>query len=304
MSTYKEIKARNLAQQRGLLHVGRAGEAGSDVGLVGIAAGKYTGLYRSHDDGTWSLFDGLDDVTFGDDQIDSTGQGFQLAALNLSRVNTARLDFTGAANKMTLPEALSSAFEIKSGTNSYFRAVTTVGEEMAEFDQDTLFNSDATFAGTLRSTGTGLEFDNLNSGVNAITVPGALADALSVRDGTGAMLTFQTETASRRVAVSAPLDIQGLRLGVTAVTADTALTAAHNIVNVTTAAATVTLTLPSAATHAGRVYKIAKVDSGAGRVDIVPTGSDVIDGDASAVELRDRYDYTQVTSHGVAWFLH
>ncbi len=74
---------------------------------------------------------------------------------------------------------------------------------------------------------------------------------------------------------------------------------------VTTAASTITATLPTATTgHAstGRVVTIMKADAGAGSVTIDADGSEEING-STTVSLSSQYSYRTLVSDGTEWFV-
>lgn len=79
----------------------------------------------------------------------------------------------------------------------------------------------------------------------------------------------------------------------------------RDIYLVTTAASTITATLPSAGSSdatAGRVVTIFKVDAGAGSVTIDGDGSETING-ATTVSLASQYDYRTLISDGTQWLV-
>jgi hypothetical protein len=74
---------------------------------------------------------------------------------------------------------------------------------------------------------------------------------------------------------------------------------------VTTAASTITVTLPTVASGDalnGRAVTIMKVDSGAGSVSIDADGSEEING-ATTKSLSSQYDFATIVSDGVAWYI-
>lgn len=78
-----------------------------------------------------------------------------------------------------------------------------------------------------------------------------------------------------------------------------------DIYYVTTAAATITATLPAVSSTdaaAGRVVTIMKADSGAGSVTIDGNGSETING-STTVSLSSQYDFRTIVSDGVAWYV-
>jgi hypothetical protein len=348
---------------------------------------------------------------------------FEQVNADKTSIGITELSFTGAedANGIVLRDNMDHALDIYAvdGDNanaraSYLRFVTAQGLEKVEFDQDAVFGADATVGGALKLTGTGLQFNNTNSGTNVISLDSALADglsikpaaggvsfatfgsntrgtyvrnvtgetatwswqefaaapmikfnrvvevnndsifngdvnvnatinagsiavqnnmwlnagmrfwgesgsnnmdipngqedALSIRQGSNPFLTFDT-VADKIVAVKS-LDVTGMSIKVTAVSASTTLNSSQYAIRATAGVSDITLTLPDAATNEGRVYKILKVDSGAGAVNIVPSGADTIElraGETGTdpITLTEQGDFTSVTSYGAAgWYMH
>ena len=75
---------------------------------------------------------------------------------------------------------------------------------------------------------------------------------------------------------------------------------------VTTAAATIVANLPTVASgdaDAGRVVTIMKADAGAGTVSIDPSGSETINGSATAVSLGTQYHYRTLVHDGATGWI-
>jgi hypothetical protein len=62
-----------------------------------------------------------------------------------------------------------------------------------------------------------------------------------------------------------------------------------------------TLNLPKASKAAWKVYTIKKADTSANQVDIVPDGTEVVDG-ASSLSLTASYESTRIASDGSSWW--
>lgn len=74
---------------------------------------------------------------------------------------------------------------------------------------------------------------------------------------------------------------------------------------VTTAAATITVTLPTAVSGdaaAGRTVTIMKADAGGGSITIDADGSEVING-ATTKSVATQFHYVTLVSDGTAWFI-
>lgn len=90
--------------------------------------------------------------------------------------------------------------------------------------------------------------------------------------------------------------------GTTALSANTTLDATHDFVPVTTAASTITITLPAVSGNTGLTYTIMKADSGAGTVVITPNGAETINGDTTYT-LKKQYETIEIVSNGTLWFV-
>tara|TARA_R110000803_G_scaffold50816_3_gene105371 strand:- start:4 stop:837 length:834 start_codon:yes stop_codon:yes gene_type:complete len=83
--------------------------------------------------------------------------------------------------------------------------------------------------------------------------------------------------------------------------ADDAAGSPKDLYLVTTAAATIVANLPTVASGdaaAGRVVTIMKIDSGVGAVSIDPSGSETINGSATAISLSGQYEYRTLVHDG------
>jgi hypothetical protein len=259
------------------------------------------------------------------------------------RIEGGGLEFTSGdgQNFLTFPGNQFSAFTLKSASDSLFTTFqTTTSEEKiiihtpVETSSTLTVNGsltandpiyvnsgltangmEITTGGLIRTTFGEIEFANLSN--NKITMPSNMSDALSVQAGDAdKYITFDTTSGHVDVhkqlrALGAfnaegPVTLySGLSYRVETVGSNTQLDVQHHVVNVNTGEIDITLTLPPVAGHAGRTYKIAKADSGAGRVIITPDTIDLIDGENSSVVLDEQYTYTRLTCHGVlGWFLH
>jgi hypothetical protein len=90
--------------------------------------------------------------------------------------------------------------------------------------------------------------------------------------------------------------------GVNALSANTTLDNTYDFVPVTTAASTITITLPAVSGNSGLTYTIMKVDSGAGTVVIDANASETINGDLTYT-LKNQYDTVEIVSNGTTWFV-
>jgi len=87
---------------------------------------------------------------------------------------------------------------------------------------------------------------------------------------------------------------------VQAVSTNTTLTTAHDIVEVTTGSSTITLTLPTAVGIKGKPYTLKKVDSGTGSVLIDGAGTETIEGLLN-YSLVNQWQYVEIYSDNANW---
>lgn len=94
-----------------------------------------------------------------------------------------------------------------------------------------------------------------------------------------------------------------MRQAYLAVSADTTLSASHYMVNVDASGGAKTITLPTAASIAGRVYIIRKSDASANAVTVDGNGAETINGAATYTGLDTQYDAVTIMSDGVGWMI-
>lgn len=136
---------------------------------------------------------------------------------------------------------------------------------------------------------------------------GYIGKSLAV-GGTAVDAYSKTQTDAAYLKLTGGLMTGGIRQGVLSVSADTTITTAHpNVVLVTTSTSSITLTLPSASTVGGQVYRFMKVDSAGagvgtsstGRVIIARAGSDTMGINANtSMQLWYQDNYVDLMSDG------
>ncbi len=89
-------------------------------------------------------------------------------------------------------------------------------------------------------------------------------------------------------------------LGIKTITADTTLTSSDTVVLCDASAGAITVTLPAAASHAGRHYYVKKIDSSANMVTIDGNADETIDGGLTAVLTVENED-VPVVCDGANW---
>lgn len=136
---------------------------------------------------------------------------------------------------------------------------------------------------------------NKGNGDNDFDVEGQTDGALLYVDASADMVGISTSTPSSM------LDIQGgMGLKVNTITSATTLDNTHNVVLCNTGAYTVTL--PTAASVAGKTYYIKNIDSDSDDITIATTGGQTIDGESSIV-LYVYNDAIRVISNGTNWHI-
>ena len=128
--------------------------------------------------------------------------------------------------------------------------------------------------------------------------------------GTAVDAYSKTQTDAAYLKLTGGLMTGGIRQGVLSVSAETTITTAHpNVVLVTTSTSSITLTLPSASTVGGQVYRFMKVDSAGagvgtsstGRVIIARAGSDTMGINANtSMQLWYQDNYVDLMSDGTS----
>lgn len=91
-------------------------------------------------------------------------------------------------------------------------------------------------------------------------------------------------------------------LSITSKTANYTATATDHTILVDATAGVVTITLPAAATNAGREYAIKKIDASANAVTIDANGAELIDG-AATQALATQWKSMIIQCNGTAWFI-
>jgi hypothetical protein len=115
-----------------------------------------------------------------------------------------------------------------------------------------------------------------------------------------------TNAGSVGIGTAAPastLDVQGsLGFKTTVVTAATTLNQTHNVLLGNDATGSFTITLPAAASNAGKTYYIKKTNSSANTITIDGNASETIDG-ALTLLLYVQYDAIRIVCDGSNWFV-
>lgn len=229
----------------------------------------------------------------------------------LLSANQSTLSFGGAStnNVVSIPDNLADALNVKVGTDSFMRFVSSTGSHSVDISKQVNLPNGV------------LNFNNGNTATNKISLFTNLADALSIRDDTTALnyITFDTTTGSPVATIGVPLAVSsastfnsdvfvnsGFRTKVQTISTNTTLDATQSVINVNANAAAVTITLPTASANAGRRYRIIKSDSSANAVTIAVQTGDFLDGIINdTLILSEQYDHTDIMSgNGTGWTIY
>jgi hypothetical protein len=110
----------------------------------------------------------------------------------------------------------------------------------------------------------------------------------------GGAKALEIDASTRSVETAA-----GRQIAVASVSSNTTLSAAHHDVSVDASGGAVTITLPSASAHTGRIYTIRKTDSSGNAVSVA--SGDNING-LSSIPITTQYGTLNVVSNGSTWF--
>ncbi len=108
------------------------------------------------------------------------------------------------------------------------------------------------------------------------------------------------QATNTNISDTAAIDYHKLKMTPVAKTANYTLTGTDDLVLCATAAGSLTLSLPAAASHSGRVYTIIKTDSSVNPLIIDPNGSETING-STTLTYTKQYDFIQIVSDGTNW---
>ena len=106
--------------------------------------------------------------------------------------------------------------------------------------------------------------------------------------------------------LNADLDILNTTGGVQAVNVSSAYSATFTaypemLIRGTTSGLNVPITLPDSASVEGKIYVVKKLDAGAGSLQILPQGTDLID-DQSEWDLTNQFQYVRLYANGTTGY--
>jgi hypothetical protein len=163
-----------------------------------------------------------------------------------------------------------------------------------------------TTSGLFSATTSVATFAGATTGSSKIVMPDSQDASLTIENASGTdYLVFDTTAAEVEVAQTLKLS-SGFIDNVTTINTSSTLTAAHSTVLVTDTSSAVTLTLPTASSNTGKIYKIifsGSTDS-TNDVTVDPATTDAIDGVASATfVLTDPHDHVMLVCAGAdGWY--
>jgi hypothetical protein len=176
-------------------------------------------------------------------------------------------------------------------------------------------NRDSSQVFAFRNSGTDLSISTNGSDSVFLNVPDAGAGSRGVVTATaqtfGGNKTFQDSVSVAKTLMAgatgdanSTLQVSGsLSMAITTVTSDYTLTASNNTVLANTSSNAITITLPSPANIAGRIYTIKKIGNGGidKELTIAPS-SGTIDGGVSYVIYND-WTYVTLQTDGTNWYI-
>jgi len=263
-----------------------------------INAGAYTNLFSVRSDITVPII--------------ATGTGFHMSGGGISLASTAP-----GSNTITLPTSgtISGAQITMSSGNGASTFMVLHNGVYTPANGSTRHNTTIS-RGSFAPTST-----YANGGITSHLIDPALDNNGNANDWTGIdMNPTLTDVASMTLygmkvrptaslssfAHATPLstvDIDGsFALDVTSTSTDLTLNSTHHTILVDATGAARTITLPTAASSARRIYTIKKIDVSANAVTLDGDGSETIDG-ATTQPINTQWEYLRVQSNGTAWFI-
>lgn len=116
------------------------------------------------------------------------------------------------------------------------------------------------------------------------------------------ILTDETGSGAACFGTSPTISTPTLAWAVATKTTNYTLVAGDHIILCDATAGAVTLTGPAAASHAGRIYQVKKIDASANSCTFDPNGAETVDGAATKTNTTQYQSFT-FTSNGTNWFI-
>ena len=236
-----------------------------------------------------------------------TGSTIQTTGGNTSMTGGTLAFAAGNGNNaISITANTDDALSVKQGSTNFLQFRTSTGDQRVN-------------VGRPLQLDTGLLRFAAATGSNSIAIPNNIANALNITDGVQTYMQVVSTTGAKQIQLNAATVISqhfevaadsymngGFRDKITAVSAPTTLNNSHNVVDVTTGATNIAITLPAAAANSGRHYKIRKTDTGAGNVILTPTANDYLEGiQNDTLVIESQGDHAHVVSHGSAgWYIY
>ena len=162
------------------------------------------------------------------------------------------------------------------------------------------YNGNTTSSGTANFGGNVTTSGNFNSG-GSFTLAGTGSVLFT---GNARLVSTSGKLTVRNSGNTADGNFQaaGLALAIRAVTATTALTAADYTLLADATSGAVVVNLPAAASNAGVIFNVKKIDAGGNAVTLTANGADLIDGSGTRA-ITTQYSSVRIQSNGSAWYI-
>lgn len=191
-------------------------------------------------------------------------------------------------------------------TSGYDSVIYTTGGEACILTSGSLasiytLGASATIYTALANIESGGAF--IQNGSTANTFVGTIASSnttASTSSTTGSIKTAGGMGVAKSLNVGEGISATGLVLAIVTKTTNYTATANDHTIRVNATSGNITITLPAAASHAGRIYNIKKIDATANTVTIDGNSSETIDGAATNV-ITGQYVNVCVQSNGSNW---
>lgn len=192
-----------------------------------------------------------------------------------------------------------------SNGDAFVNSATTLSLRVANTDVATITSSGLTMANATAirllagTAGTpAINFGAASSDTNTGFYQVA-GDQIGVSAGGTLRATFSTTALVLGAAVS--LETNGLKAAITTKTGTYTATAADHTILCDATGGAFDIDLPAAASHAGRIFVIKKIDATANQVSVDPNGTELIDGASTSFPIANQFMSIAIQSDGTSW---